>query len=185
MKTLGVLVIVIVTIIGILLMTALASRTMAPVHKVHTSPHSALKHRGSPSLGPDPYSLPRGYQKSQPLSPADAGDSSGDANGRPTSDAYSYKWDVPGHPAARGPSSTPQTPGTSPLVPEGPDRVVAHEMNHWFPGRNVGPGGSSDIVIKPRSQTQGAEMHKQMDDTSSFLRTVKKPTDSHKHLQHN
>ena len=88
MKTITVLVIAIASVVGILLMTALASRTMAPVHKVYTSPHSALKHGGAQSIGCPWHG---GCTKGRGLSPAGA--VSPDTNGRPTSDRYTERGD--------------------------------------------------------------------------------------------
>ena len=88
MKTITVLVIAIVSVVGILLMTTLASRTMAPVHKVHTSPHSALKHGGAQSIGCPWHG---GCTKGRGLSPAGA--VSPDTNGIPTSDRYAERGD--------------------------------------------------------------------------------------------
>jgi len=151
MKTLGVLVIVIVTIIGILLMTALASQMIVPLQKAQPEHHTSSKHKESPRTSPCPW--PGGCQKGQDLSPADIDDGYTEMNRGVTGDAYSDKWDAPDHhPIAREPSPQGPSSGHSSTPHPKPDPGPSPPAHLIGPGgqrRLWGPGGQHKTQVIP------------------------------------
>ena len=139
MKTLGVLVIVIVTIIGILLMTALASQMIVPAQKARSEHQTSSKHKESPRTNPCPW--PGGCQKGQDLSPADIDDGYTEMNRGVIGDAYSDKWDAPDQPVAGGPSPQGPSSGPSSTPHPKPDPGPSPSTHHL-----VGPGGEEHLL---------------------------------------
>ncbi len=112
MKTITVLVIAIASVVGILLITTLASMMIIPARTGPVGPSPSLKHKESPPLGPSSCPWPNGCHKAPLLSPAGVEDPNAvPLDNRPTSDSYTEKGD---YVTDNGGSSSGSGPGPGP-----------------------------------------------------------------------
>ena len=139
MKTLLVLGIAVISIIGLLLMTALASRTLIPVQKIHARKGMEKSH--PPNIDPKP--CPSGNcHKNAGLSPAVLDPDYGKNGSKVVSDVHTSGREKT-HPAPPNPTPTPTpTPTSIPVepVPFHPPHITPHYRHHKF-----GPGGQQFV----------------------------------------